>query len=1165
MDSVVEICSNTKMVHVPYNSTCFSLADEQNGNDLPSPVSARSISSLSNRSVESPPDIEMFECLSDGNSVEGDPSCSFLKSSPSPIGLIITDLHNDAHNDNSRCSGDGSADGSSRASSPSLSSAGQSVSESSSEPPCRSFSDGSMDRVLRSNSFCLQDSDQALSISYLAESAGSPATPSDLGMPSLQDLGGTPKEQRKHLHLGDVPFNPHNQTYFLDECTGLPALSVAAKARGSPLAVPTSKFDYVSPGSYRTGHSALKLRHSNTQGSGQLLTAGDSTFVVPACEERDPSNVQTSTPVQSLSNKTFCLPTLNESPFTKEPGDQGSSKADCIKEQPGPGPTVTEATVAPKVKKFTKPDFSSVKSKIFSRQASTQKSSNPPVVQASPFPSSKRKEVQVQKPAHPTRNKPSPTSAAVSSPSATPKRIAFSRVEAPPSDKQEKPPASHKKLMFPRPRPRLWSDSSSVPKTKADTQHQRGKTAPPNFIAKVYKAVTQSKAVPQRQQLKSIQGHQNGSTFPQEDALSKKGPESRLERTKISPKTASTKPAGSVTGPAVGPGAGPGAGLEERKGRFGVQSSPCRERGAPGSPAAGGSGPRQTPTMARLRLGSNRGFSPNKDSQAPGQSKNVLNNVSTGSGSSRPLDAVSGVKSSPKRALPPVAPSRIPTQPQGAIRNISGPSQSSGHNSQGYGESQCNSGGRAASSKASALRPKLQTPAKNTTRTVYRSAASSNPPAIKPVSSTSKKIPPTRLARPNTVQPVDKNKSRPNARNPPPPPPQQQQQQQQQVNGHRDPAAPEGKARSADYQAQSGRSTDTIQELKKLLLGSNCRFEAVTVVLQRCIAEHEESLRKCGELSQELVNLREELVNSSQSCDRLEQEKEDLRAAFDGVLQKLQEQHRNDLADLEERLRTFYAAEWEKVHQAYQEEADKCKAQMEQQLESLNSKHEVLKKDLEASHADRMESIKQQHELSLEELRKAHEAEMQTLDNALKETEVNLTGQIEELRTENSALNEKLKEDERRREMFADSQKDSHTLYLEQELESLKVVLEIKNKQLHQQDKRLMQMDKVLEKNVKVDECLQKVQQENEDLKARMDRHMALSRQLSTEQAVLQESLQKESNVNKRLSMENEELLWKLHNGDLSSPRKLSPTSPSMSLQSPRNSGVFSSPPVSPR
>lgn len=38
-------------------------------------------------------------------------------------------------------------------------------------------------------------------------------------------------------------------------------------------------------------------------------------------------------------------------------------------------------------------------------------------------------------------------------------------------------------------------------------------------------------------------------------------------------------------------------------------------------------------------------------------------------------------------------------------------------------------------------------------------------------------------------------------------------------------------------------------------------------------------------------------------------------------------------------------------------------------------------------------------------------------------------------------------------------QKDSHTLYLEQELESLKVVLDIKNKQLHQQEKKLMEIN----------------------------------------------------------------------------------------------------------
>uniref|UniRef100_A0A4W4H1X9 Microtubule associated tumor suppressor 1b n=1 Tax=Electrophorus electricus TaxID=8005 RepID=A0A4W4H1X9_ELEEL len=392
--------------------------------------------------------------------------------------------------------------------------------------------------------------------------------------------------------------------------------------------------------------------------------------------------------------------------------------------------------------------------------------------------------------------------------------------------------------------------------------------------------------------------------------------------------------------------------------------------------------------------------------------------------------------------------------------------------------------------------------------------------------------------------------------------------------GQPDLVPPETKPRGVEYyKTLCERKNQTIQQLKSSFRASSRRFEAIAVVVQNLYAEVS---RMITELSLELLNLHERPLSSVQACERLEQDKEELRAAFDGVLQKVQEQHCSDLLDLEERLKTFYLAEWEKVHQTYQEEADKCKAHMEQQLDELKASHETMKKELEASHEEKVESLKEHYEQSLEgakllffpqhpKIKKSHEQEMQALEKTLKDAEATLSNQIEELTTENNVLNERLKVEEDQRRQFAEKYQDSHTLYLEQELDSLKVVLDIKNKQIHQQDKKLMQLDKLMEKNVKLDECLKKVQQENEDLKARMDKHAALSRQLSTEQAALQESLQKETKVNKRLSMENEELLWKLQNGDLSSPRKISPSSTSVGLRSPRNSDVFSSLPVSPR
>ncbi|XP_028316144.1 microtubule-associated tumor suppressor 1 homolog A isoform X2 [Gouania willdenowi] len=400
---------------------------------------------------------------------------------------------------------------------------------------------------------------------------------------------------------------------------------------------------------------------------------------------------------------------------------------------------------------------------------------------------------------------------------------------------------------------------------------------------------------------------------------------------------------------------------------------------------------------------------------------------------------------------------------------------------------------------------------------------------------------------------VDKNKSKASSEQQP------LQQQTSRPKKNNGPNTPETDRRDND-----------IQHLKELLAASNLRFEAVAIVLQQSLIERDEATSQCSKLSQELVGLKGELVCSTHSSQHLEKEKEELRVALDDALHSVQGKHQRELAQLEQRLQTFYQAEWDKMHLSYQEEADRCRTLMQQQVSELKASHEVMKQELENSYEEQLHCVIGQYEKSLEELRRVHDEELQSLDKTLKEAEANVSGRIKELTEENNYLIEKLTAEENRRMEAAEkSEKDLHTLYLEQELESLKVVLDIKTKQLHQQEKKLMEIDILMEKNMKLDENLRKVQQENEDFKARMERHSALSRQLSSEQAMLQETLQKESKVNKRLSMENEELLWKLHNGDLSSPRKVSPTSSSPShsfnLQAPPSSGFFSSSPVSPR
>ncbi|XP_043983427.1 microtubule-associated tumor suppressor 1 homolog A isoform X1 [Gambusia affinis] len=619
-----------------------------------------------------------------------------------------------------------------------------------------------------------------------------------------------------------------------------------------------------------------------------------------------------------------------------------------------------------------------------------------------------------------------------------------------------------------------------------------------------------------------------------------------------------------------------GAQLNENKSRSQHPGSPSQGRGAP-LPHPPAAGPRLTPLSARSKQGA-LGMTGSRITRTVGKpqrstsiegSHKAVGTEETSTGSKLHQNAPKPPQTPGRSSLmgPPLVPVRPP-------RRIPGLSQDSKNTPVSGGAAQ-----KSAPFKSSLLKAKLvSAPLRNNGSATLTAAPTSKGSSISAATPLKKThygrlvertycgidtrpicslmvVPDILLLSPfhfNSTHTVDKNKAKTVSR-------QHQQQPSQRA-----------KASTSRTAAQDEKRERTIHQLKGLLTDGNCRFQALAIVLQQTLAQHDDATTQCRKLSQEMVSLKGELACSVHSSECLEREKEALRAALQDATRRLQEEHQQELANLEQKLQAVHKAEWDHLHLNYLEETNKYKTLMQQQMEELKANQEAMKEQLESSHEEQLQSVRQQHESSLEELRRVHTLELQSLEQELKDSEAALSAQIEELTVENNVLLEKLAaEKSRRRELVENTQKDSHTLYLEQELESLKVVLEIKNKQLHKQEKKLLDVGKLTDKKVQLDEMLIKVQQENEDLKARMERHAALSRQLSTEQALLQESLQKESKVNKRLSMENEELLWKLHNGDVGSPRRLSPSPtsppPPFKLQSPRASGFFSSPPVSPR
>uniref|UniRef100_A0A3B4Z9B3 Microtubule associated scaffold protein 2 n=1 Tax=Stegastes partitus TaxID=144197 RepID=A0A3B4Z9B3_9TELE len=280
------------------------------------------------------------------------------------------------------------------------------------------------------------------------------------------------------------------------------------------------------------------------------------------------------------------------------------------------------------------------------------------------------------------------------------------------------------------------------------------------------------------------------------------------------------------------------------------------------------------------------------------------------------------------------------------------------------------------------------------------------------------------------------------------------------------------------------------------------------------------------QLSLEMQKIREEMASNSVRWERLQREKTALEVAFERELQELQLQQEAELAAVEEGLRKCHSAE-----------AEHLKAEHRSEMEELRTHQQELMEEMTVGHQAAIQELRDMHNITMATL-KAHEQQKMLLEEDFEKLRLSLQDQVDTLTFQNQSLRDKAKRFEEALRRSTDEQIDALAPYqhIEQDLKSLKEVVEMKNQQIHQQEKKITDLEKVAQKNVFLEEKVQVLQQQNEDLKARIDMNLVLSRQLSEENANLQESVEKESTEKKRLSRNNEELLWRLQTSPLMSP-----------------------------
>nr|XP_015806821.2 microtubule-associated tumor suppressor candidate 2 isoform X1 [Nothobranchius furzeri] len=307
---------------------------------------------------------------------------------------------------------------------------------------------------------------------------------------------------------------------------------------------------------------------------------------------------------------------------------------------------------------------------------------------------------------------------------------------------------------------------------------------------------------------------------------------------------------------------------------------------------------------------------------------------------------------------------------------------------------------------------------------------------------------------------------------------------------------------------------------------------------------NESAIVKEKELSLELARIRDEVAFSVAHWEQLQQEKEDLERRFEAELQGLRAQQQRELGALEERLKARHMDEARSLQAQQQAELDELQFQQQEQLEEMTENHEASLLEMETTHNDTLSTLQEEHARTVKNLKMAHEQQKKSLEEEFEKIRLSLQDQVDTLTFQNRSLRDRAKRFEEALRRSTDEQiVDALAPYkhIEEDLKSLKDVLEMKNQQIHQQELKISELEKIAEKNVYLEEKLQVLQQQNEDLKEQIDKNAAVSRQLSVENANLQVHVEQESKEKKRLSRTNEELLWRLQTGELSP--HMSPTS----------------------
>ncbi|KAK6172984.1 hypothetical protein SNE40_016528 [Patella caerulea] len=285
------------------------------------------------------------------------------------------------------------------------------------------------------------------------------------------------------------------------------------------------------------------------------------------------------------------------------------------------------------------------------------------------------------------------------------------------------------------------------------------------------------------------------------------------------------------------------------------------------------------------------------------------------------------------------------------------------------------------------------------------------------------------------------------------------------------------------------------------------------------------------ELEEKLSEITKQHEETLSELTKLQNEMVSEKETHETTVKELTEQHEKSMALQKEKVETENAKENAKLKENHEKMHHFMKVQSEREIADMKFESQSRLDLLRVKHLEEIQELRNKHDTQMEELHKQHRDKLEDITHRFECIKCSLGDKVETLRRECDELKYRAKQSEEA--LFRDTDvKVQMALapyrHLPEEVESLKTVVEMRNEEIMKLRKVNMDLEKQLDELPIAREKIISLQQKIENLDAIVNIKSGHEKQLHEKVQILMTKYAKESKANKRLSMDYEELMYKL-------------------------------------